>query len=95
MSEPAKLPEPESNQIRMRIFGPDKSAATIGGMVSAFGKLADSVADEITGEPGAVKWNLVDYRIVCDGCARDRPAEHGDWVYDEATGFDLCPECQP
>lgn len=30
--------------------------------------------------------------FICDGCGKDRPQEHLDWIHQD--GLDFCPDCQ-
>jgi hypothetical protein len=49
------------------------------------------VVDEIISNIGGLLGRM---RIVCDGdgCGRERPEDHADWV--RRDGLDFCPDCQ-
>lgn len=82
----------DPTQVRIRLHGENVSAETAKEAVEHFRTLLREVTRATCGNPDAVDWKVTNLRIVCDGCDRDRPEIHDDWIYRE--GDDLCPECQ-
>lgn len=79
-------------EVRLSLHGPNVSREAIEEAAGHLQTLLRELTREATGDPDAIKWELGPLRIVCDGCDRDRPEIHDDWIYRD--GDDLCPDCQ-
>ncbi len=72
------------DSVQLRLHGKDLSPETL----KEAGEALQGLMREVT----SVKWKLGPWRIVCDGCGRERPEEHDDWIHH--AGDDVCPACQ-
>lgn len=80
---------PAENEMRISLHGPNVRYEDAIESAEAMKSLIEAVSEAQTGEKVGVEIAWMGF--VCDGCGRERPKEHGDWINDGTDDF--CPAC--
>ncbi len=78
--------------LRIGVFG-QPSQDDLEHVASATTELLSEITGSMFGDRDAIRWEVGDWRLKCDGCERTAPMDPrpDGWVH--ALGEDFCPLC--